>query len=63
MFDGENLCFDGFSDVVSATVDDDHGAVVEVSDALARLFSVALHFDGNVFAGFHEWFHGVGHGV
>ena len=56
--DGNALAY-----VVSSAVDDDHGSVIEITDALVWLFSEALNFDFHRLAGFHEGFEGIGKGV
>ncbi|OPZ95664.1 MAG: hypothetical protein BWY71_02165 [Planctomycetes bacterium ADurb.Bin412] len=51
---------DFLADPPLAAVDDNHGAVVEVADALARLVAGFENFDGHGLSGQDDGLHGVG---
>ena len=48
--------FDGFPDEIPASIDDDHCSVIEIANALSRLFAVALDFDFDELSRLHERF-------
>jgi len=51
---------DLLADMLAAPFDDDHGAVFQVADALARLFAGLDHADLDLLAGQEDRLQGVG---